>query len=181
MFKKEYVTGKVSSWIKDIHALSEFAAEQPQAALCAFNSGVSQRWRYLQRTVTGLKTLLQPLEDAIRNVFIPAICEKEVSDLERQVLALPYRYGGLGILDPAANAQFEYDSSIYITEPLTSLINSQDMNMENLDRVLISSRKKEVKKQKEERIKLERARIEQALDEKSKRLLEAASEKGAWS
>ena len=114
--------GKVNSWIKDIQTLAEFAAEQPQAALCAFNSGVSQRWKYIQRTVNGSGVFLQPLEDAIRHILIPAICGKEVTDLERRVLSMPYRQWGLGLLDPASNAQFEYESSVYITEPLTSVI-----------------------------------------------------------
>ena len=53
------------------------------------------------------------------------------------------------------------------------------MSLDGLDRELISSRKKEVKKQNDERLKTEKAAIEEELDDKSRRLLQAASEKGA--
>ena len=44
--------------------------------------------------------LFKPLENAIRDQFIPALVGLEVSDAERQILALPLRHGGLGLTDP---------------------------------------------------------------------------------
>ena len=48
-FKEEYVKKKVDCWVKDINNLTEIAQEEPQAALSAFNVGLSKRWTFLQR------------------------------------------------------------------------------------------------------------------------------------
>jgi len=44
-----------------------------------------------------LKTFLvfSPLEDAIANSLIPAIMGREISAIEREVIKLPVRFGGL--------------------------------------------------------------------------------------
>ena len=95
-FREEFVKVKVQKWKNDVHELSAIAKEEPQAALCAYNVGLCQRWKFLQRTVEGISHLFQPLEDEINESFIPALCGRAVSDVERRILALPYRYGGLG-------------------------------------------------------------------------------------
>ena len=51
----------------------------------------------------------------------------------RTQLALPLRYGGLGIQNPVDICEEEYAASIYITEELTNLIISQDPDIKNLD------------------------------------------------
>ena len=65
----------------------------------------------MERTVPDIDYLFQPLENVTKEDFIPALCGHEVTDAERQILALPYRYGGMGILNPAQSAQFEYATS----------------------------------------------------------------------
>jgi len=41
-FKKEFISLKVDKWVTDVKNLSELAKEEPQAALSAFNVGMSQ-------------------------------------------------------------------------------------------------------------------------------------------
>ena len=51
------------------------------------------------RTMPEVGPLLQPFEDKIRHIFIPALTGRpSCSDLERllQILSLPARLGGLG-------------------------------------------------------------------------------------
>ena len=48
--------------------------------------------------------LFEPLENAIRDQLIPALVGREVSDAERQILALPLRHGGLGLTDSRVTA-----------------------------------------------------------------------------
>ena len=52
-----------------------------------------------QRTVADASELFEPLENAIKDQLIPALVGREVSDAERQILALPLRHGGLGLTD----------------------------------------------------------------------------------
>ena len=41
-----------------------------------------------------------PLDDTIRQVFIPKLLRREVNDFERDLLSLPARLGGMGIMNP---------------------------------------------------------------------------------
>ena len=158
---------KVNKWVTDVKNLSELAKEEPQAALSAFNVGMSQRWSFVQRTVKGIASLFQPLEDAICDHLIPALIGKRVSEVQRRLLALPYRYGGLGIRNPVSTADFEYPASVKITQPLTNLIYNQDCNLSNLDEDLVKEIKAEVHLEKEKMFQEEEKEILSHLDEKA--------------
>ena len=180
-FKEKYVNEKVEKWVNDVTQLADIARDEPQVALSAYNTGLSQRWKFVQRTIPSIAELFEPLETAIRHELIPALCGREVSDTERRIFALPYRYGGLGILNPTQTAEREYRASKEITAPLTDLIYQQDMDLTHLNREAVSEKKAEMMKAKEEALKLEHESVMIELDIKAKRLLEAACEKGASS
>ena len=75
------------------------------------------------RTIPNIDSLLQPLEDAIRHVFLPALIGRQsFSDEERELFALPARLGGLGIAIPTKCAQHQFSSSSKLSDPLVSLI-----------------------------------------------------------
>ena len=180
-FKEQYVKDKVEKWVKDVKQLADIAKEDPQAALSASKTGLSQVWKFIQRTVPKIAHLFEPLENAISTDLIPALCGRSISDIERKIFALLYRYGGMGILNPVETSEREYATSVDITDGLTELIFRQEMNLGLLDREGMSNRKKELKKEKEAILKQDQESIASRLDEKSKRMLEAASEKGASS
>ena len=113
------VTAKIGKWIVDIKELSDIGLEEPQAALAAFTKSICHRWTFVQRTIPDTKNLFIPLEECIRNTFIPVIVGRPVSDVEREILSLPVRFGGLGIENPAENAKREYDASQVVTQCLT--------------------------------------------------------------
>ena len=180
-FKVEYIRNKVEKWVKDVTDLAKIAKEEPQAAHSAFNVGLSQRWTFIQRTVQGIADLFHPLENAIREQLIPAICGRHVSDIERRLFALPYRYGGLGIRNPVETADTEYEASTKVTQPLADLIVQQEMDLSRLDRDKVKEIKLEVRAEKERKFKAEEAEIALDLDEKTQRLVKCAQEKGASS
>ena len=76
-----------------------------QADLNTYNTRLSQRWKFIQRTVPKIAHLFEPLENAIRTDLIPALCGRSISDLERRIFALPYKYGGMGIVNPVATSE----------------------------------------------------------------------------
>ena len=149
-FKLKFVSEKIEKWVQDVNQLSEIAQEQPQAALSAFNVGLSQRWKFIQRTVGGIGHLFQPIEDAIRNRLLPALCGRELSDSERRLMALPYRYGGLGLLNPTETAAREYNASVLITSGLTDLICQQETDLSLFDRNAMAEVKLQMNRAKEE-------------------------------
>ena len=75
------------------------------------------------------------------------------STIERDMLALPFRYGGLGIVDPSQTSEMEYASSKSISEPLANCIFEQNMNINNVTKQEMNSRRKTAKKEKDQRSK----------------------------
>jgi len=116
---------KVEGWVKDLELLSKYAQDDPQATYSAFTKGLCSRWTHIQRTVPDMSELFEPLENAIRDQFISALVGREVSEAERQIIALPLRHGGLGLTDPRETANTEYKHSIQITDKLTTKIYTQ--------------------------------------------------------
>jgi len=181
-FKEKYVKKKIDNWIKDVEQLSAIGEDEPQLALNAYTKALCMRWCFVQRTISNVGHLFQPLEDALREKFIPAIVGRSVSDKERRFLALPVRYGGIGILNPAETADLEYATSAKITTNLKSLIVNQDRTLQRLDEEGIKQTIAETKKEKEARFEEEFEKVKAESDDTLKRNLQLACEKGsgAW-
>ena len=100
-FVEKFVCDKVAGWVTKVKNLSVMAKTHPQAAYAVFTHGQSSKWIFLMRTIPDIGALFQPLEDAIRQFFLPAITGRQaMSDTERELLTLPARLGGLGIPIP---------------------------------------------------------------------------------
>ena len=80
------------------------------------------KWTYFFRTTPDLKHVLQPLEDYIRLRLLPALTGQEAfNDNLRSLVSLPARLGGMGIINPLAIGDMQYQSSVMITAPLSGL------------------------------------------------------------
>jgi len=122
-FVKSYVS---EEWTNEISKLCEFADTQPHAAFSALTHGLFRRWIYLFRVLPNINELLSPLEQCIHMQLLPTLTGKCVfSDLERQLLSLPSRLGGVGILNPAASCTAQFDSLLKVASPLVSLLMEQ--------------------------------------------------------
>ena len=73
----------------------------------------------------GTIDLFQPLEEVIRLVFIKSLLRRDVNDLERELLSLPARMGGLGIAKPTEECLFSHTNSMSVSAPLVRLIKRQ--------------------------------------------------------
>ena len=130
-FLWQFVERKVNGWVQEIERLSTFARTQPHAAYAAYTHGLSSKLNYLLR-VTDWETLsssdlLQPLETAIQSHFIPALTgQSPPGNLVRELLALPVRLGGLGLINPVAVAQDQHASSQLISAPLVERVLRQE-------------------------------------------------------
>ena len=121
-YLEQYVGGKVEDWVGEVTRLAEFASSQPQSGYAAFTFGLRHRWTYFMRTLPDIDNLLQPLERAISDVFIPSVIGRNCSEAERDLVALPVRMGGLGLINPSVTADAEYSASIRVSAPLISKI-----------------------------------------------------------
>ena len=67
----------------------------------------------------NISTHLQPVENVIRNRFLPSIFEnRHVSDEERELITLPVKLGGLGVPDITKIADIAYGTSRHLTSKL---------------------------------------------------------------
>ena len=123
----QFVKRKVSEWCSEVEKLARIAETQPHAAYAAVTHGLIGKWNYLSRTIPNIRAHLAPLESAIRTKLIPAITGRSPpSDTERDLLALPVRFGGLGIPDPSKRSHDEFSASLLVTGPLRALISEQN-------------------------------------------------------
>ena len=180
-FKEKYILDTVKSWIEDIEELAQIAKTEPHAAYTNFTFSAKLKWNYVLRTIQGMERFLQPLEETIRNKFIPALIGYNVSNGLRKLISLPPRLGGMGITNPLDIANEEYENSLLLTEQLKNLIVEQNrygkINIEQVKEL-----KKKIAKQREMKQKQKAKMIEEEeLDEHQRRRLEMAQEKGASS
>ena len=101
-------------------------------------------------------------------MLLPAIVGRAISDSERNMIALPMRYGGLGIQNPVEIADREYFTSNKITKKLTDHIYAQHLDLTGLDRKWMGSVKSSMKLSKETFLKKVAQDIANALPEKHK-------------
>ena len=119
------------------------------------NTDTSQKHKftYTLRTIPVILKELKRIEAVTRNEFIPATSGgHQCSNVERNIIALPVKLGGLGITKINDNTNFEYEASRKITEQLVSLIKKQNTQVhEDFSEQL--SMKNEIKKARNDRLK----------------------------
>ena len=178
--KDQYIADKVQGWCEDIKMLADIAESEPQAAYSAYISGIQHRWKFVQRTVPHISEAMEPLEHEIRQKLLPKMLGREISDLERDVLSLPIRLGGLGIGKPHEECQSEYTASKLLTTELTkAIVDQQEVYTASSN--LTKSGKVMIKNLKNSELQAKFNAIAERCGTSSKRALLAAREKGASS
>lgn len=61
-YADELIARKVEQWFTEHRSLSNIAESQPQAAYAALMHGLSSKWSYLSRTISGISHHLESLE-----------------------------------------------------------------------------------------------------------------------
>ena len=103
-FVASYVERKVASWVSEIEKLSAIAVTQPQAAFAAFTHVFLHCWSYIAWTTPWSSESFQHLDEVLSVCLLPAITGKPAfGPLERELLSLPARLGGLGIIVPSTH------------------------------------------------------------------------------
>ena len=181
-FISGYVQRKVTEWVNEVDRLSSIAVTQPHAAYAAFTHGLKHKWTYLIRTIPNIADLLQPLEDAIRHKFIPSLTGQSALNCEtRELMALPIRHGGLGIINPTRNNSYHHKSSQSITAPLVSLILVQSHTYHQEAKAEQLNAKKKAVKIRKQSDSQAAAELESKLSNNMKRAMQVSTEKGASS
>ena len=111
--------------------------------------------------------------------FIPALTGRSpCSEVERALLALPARLGGMGIVNPVAECDHEYEASKEVTAPLVNSIMAQESTF-TVDPTASNPAKAAMRKARSERQTEEAMKVYDQLQPAAHRLLDCASVKGA--
>jgi hypothetical protein len=103
--KAQYVLEKTRKWVATIKRLAEMSDSQPQAAFTAFQKSLSAEWTYLQRILPDTEEHFEDVERAITKALLPKLLGRtSITELEREMYALPARAGGMGIPDPSSKS-----------------------------------------------------------------------------
>ena len=165
-----------------VDSLSGIATSQPHAALAAYIHGLVHKFTFLGRTTPNIEQLLHPLEECIRAKFIPSVCGRTApNDLERDLLALPPRLGGVGVANPALQSASEFSASLQTTHPLVILIQNQcpEYPLECIDAQ--TDAKKNARHERQDQDRSRAQSIRSQAPPHLQRAIELAQEKGASS
>ena len=147
-FKEEYLRNEVQSWKDQLEILSKVAKIQPQAAYSAYMFGFKHKFTFFLRTVPDIADYLLPIEETLRSRFIPAITGCYIcSDEERALLALPVKFGGLGLQNLCEVANTELLNSKEITRELYENVMTQNKDFQ-IDSEKTKTIKNELKRRK---------------------------------
>ena len=179
-FTEEYVSKQVQMWVDEVKQLATIARSQPHTEYAALTHGLTGSCSYLSQTICDISDLLQPLEDAIHHQLIPVLTGRAgITDLERDLLALPTRLGGMGIPNPTKTCHEKFMSSEQISAPLTALIFQQEkVYPTNVASEQVSIKSK-IKAQRQQARADEAARLRESLPTNLQQAMAYGSEKGA--
>lgn len=178
-FLEDFFTASVSNWTAEIKRLATIATSQPHAAFAALTHGLINRWTFSTRVSPFKAEHLQPLEEAIRYQLIPALTgQPQPSGKIRQLLALPARHGGMGVVNPTCLPTRNFSISETICNPLVKLIGQQGGNILDARKEQRLRKNDQVRKLQVE-MEAERTVLTASLTEPIQRCVLAAREKGA--
>ena len=126
-YAQSFLSNKVKQWNEELNLLATIAHTQPHAPYAAFTHGMTSKWSYLSRSMMDASTCLHPIEHTIRTKLIPALTGRPPpNDIERDLLALPARLGGIALANPTQATATEFLTSNKIMEALQTAIVQQD-------------------------------------------------------
>ncbi len=178
-YTKEFCQSQVATWVAEIKTLSKVAAVHPHAAYAALLHGLSSKWSYLSRACPGMEQYLDGIEQVTRLELIPALCGHSVNDIERELLGLPARFGGLGIPDATENAPAAFKIATNATAPLVRRILDHDSISASDAFAAQSVAISEGRRVHVQELRTHADSIKAKLPAKAERAMEAAQERGA--
>ena len=162
--------------MEQVAKLAEFVLSQPQASYAAFTFGLKHRWTHFLRTLPDIEDLLAPLERAITDALIPSITGHNCTQVERELLALPVRMGGMGPTNPSQVSALEYVATTKICGPSAQPIKSQ--THEPPDDNAIGAVQREMRQVKNQYVKVRLMEVKCSISGKTLRAVDLATQKG---
>jgi hypothetical protein len=120
--REEWLLPQIQKWKEGVETLARVARRFPQTAYAGLSKSLQSEWQYLHRVLPDCAASFEPIEEALRKDFLPAIFqEREIGDL-RPLLGLAVSNAGVGISDPTRTADDAHRTSIACTSHLSSTL-----------------------------------------------------------
>jgi hypothetical protein len=116
--RSEWLEPQIQQWVLGVAALAKVAKRHPQTAYAGLTKSLQQEWQYLQRVVPDCGAAFEPVEEAIRTVFLPALLQATEAECQRELTTLSVRQAGLGLPNPTQSAQASFAASEACSELL---------------------------------------------------------------
>ena len=114
---------KVERWTESIATLAGVALKHPQSAYAGMQKSLQQEWAFVQRVTPGVGALFGPVEEVLREVFLPALFRGMTEGLPtRESTRLPVNQAGMAIPDPVLTAPEKWTASCVITGHLVAAL-----------------------------------------------------------
>jgi hypothetical protein len=114
-----WVQEKVSLWTSAVTDLAFTALSHPQTAFAGLQKSLQHEWQFVQRVIDGIGDSFSPLEEAISNIFLPALFgDSLASDNRRELAELPVKSAGLALPDPTDTSAGCYKASTLVCSHL---------------------------------------------------------------
>ena len=80
---------------------------------------LQQEWQFVQRVTPGVGPLFQPVEERVRDQFIPAVFHCKVEEIpDRAITCLPCKQPGTALPDPTSTSESNFQASASMTSYL---------------------------------------------------------------
>ena len=181
--KDRWLDPKVAGWVEGVRLLAKVAERYPQSAYAGFTQSLQAEWQYICRCVPGAEKHLEPVETAIRELFIPALlgisASAVVSDL-RTLLGSGVKQGGLNIKNPVLGAARTHQASVEAGGTLVaSLKAGSELDLE-LHQQTVRKAGAEARKERVDAEKKFLAELMAKASKAEKKRLERIGECGSW-
>eukprot|EP00804_Cyclotella_cryptica_P017895 CCRYP_001275-RA/>CCRYP_001275-RA protein AED:0.09 eAED:0.08 QI:0/-1/0/1/-1/1/1/0/754 len=123
----------VQKWVSGVERLAKVAMRYPQSAYAGLVNCLQAEWQYLCRIEPGVGPHLEPVEEALRTQFIPALFggQDPISNELRLLIAQGVKQGGLAIRNPVREAERLHQTSTEATSLLVeSLVSNSQLDNE---------------------------------------------------
>ena len=176
----EWLEPQVAQWAQGVESLAKVARRYPQTAYAGLAKSLQQEWQYLQRVVPDCGAAFEPVEEAIRSVFLPALLQATEAECQRELTTVSVRKAGLGLPDPTQSAPGCFAASEACTSLLVRSLRegtALDANRHGCHAGLKRRRAQKIREAADERI---FAQLLAAADTSTKRRMLRAKETGTW-
>ena len=103
--EREWLREKVQGWAESMNVLAGVAHKHLQSAYSGLQKSLQQEWDFVQRVTPGVGEEFGPVEEALREIFVPALFRGLKEGVPaRESTRLTVNQAGLDLPDPVQTA-----------------------------------------------------------------------------